>query len=151
MNRRTLAALASPLTVLLIEHTAILKSDLSQEGSGIYFSAGWGGLVATTLFVVFSNGFSAGAEVPVTMLVGVKVGITGGTTDAFCLNLSGRLRSLPGPWCALRIERNRASPRNSPAQYLVILVSAVPEPAPNKASVAAPPKAMPAPASFLGS
>ena len=117
----------------------------------IYFSAGWGGLVGTALLVVLSNALGAGAVVPVTVLVGVKVGTTGGARDAFCLNLSVRLRSLPGAWCALRIERNRASPRKSPAQYLVILVSAVPEPAPNKASVAAPPKAMPAPASFLGS
>ena len=107
--------------------------------------------MATVLFVVLSNALGAGAAVPVTVLVGVKVGTTGCAKDAFCLNFSARLRSLPGAWCALRIERKRASPRKSPAQYLVILVSAVPEPAPNKASVAAPPKAMPAPASFLGS
>src|SRR5580658_486926 len=44
-----------------------------------------------------------------------------------------------------------ASPKNTPATYLVILVSTLPEPAPNRASVAAPPKAMPPmPASFLG-
>src|SRR5439155_18915349 len=115
---------------------------------GIYFSAPGGGLVATALFVVLSNGLDAGAEVLLTVLVGVNVGTTCGAADAFCLNLFARL-SLP-PRCALRIERNSANPRNTPAQYLVILVSAVPEPAPNKASVAAPPKAMPAPASFLG-
>src|SRR2546423_6252859 len=53
--------------------------------------------------------------------------------------------------CARMYESNSDKPRKSPAAYLVILVNAVPEPAPNKASVAPPPKAMPAPASFLGS
>ena len=45
----------------------------------------------------------------------------------------------------------RATLKNIPAEYLVMVVRALPDPAPNRASVAAPPKAMPAPASFLGS
>ena len=44
----------------------------------------------------------------------------------------------------------RADPKKMPAEYLVMAVRAVPEPAPKSASVAAPPNAMPAPASFLG-
>ncbi len=42
------------------------------------------------------------------------------------------------------------SPRKIPAVYFVILVSALPEPAPNSASAVPPPNAMPAPASFFG-
>ena len=51
---------------------------------------------------------------------------------------------------AAMIAMSRASPKKMPAAYFVILVSTLPEPAPKSASVAAPPKAMPAPASFLG-
>src|SRR6185503_9407596 len=42
------------------------------------FGAGWGGLVDTALVVVLNNGLGAGAAVPATALVGVKVGATRG-------------------------------------------------------------------------
>src|SRR6266436_2442060 len=48
-------------------------------------------------------------------------------------------------------ESTSARKKKPPAAYLVILVSTVPEPAPNKASVAVAPNARPAPASFFGS
>ena len=54
------------------------------------------------------------------------------------------------PRCELRMLIRRAAPKNIPAEYFVMVVSALPEPAPKSASVAAPPNAMPAPASFLG-
>ena len=87
--------------------------------------------MATALFVVLNNGFGAGvvAFVLVPVLVGVKAGTTGVAEDSFCRSLSARLRPLPVERCALSIERKRASPRKTPAQYLVIFVSAVPEPA----------------------
>src|SRR6185437_4316571 len=43
-----------------------------------------------------------------------------------------------------------ASAKKMPPEYFVALVRKLPEPAPNNASVAAPPKASPAPASFFG-
>src|SRR5581483_7474717 len=49
-----------------------------------------------------------------------------------------------------RMESSSTSAKKAMAVYLVNLVSAVPEPAPNNASVAPPPKATPTPASFLG-
>jgi len=52
--------------------------------------------------------------------------------------------------CAFNMARTSAMAKNNPAVYFVIFVSALPEPAPNSASVAAPPKAIPAPASFFG-
>ena len=54
------------------------------------------------------------------------------------------------PRWELRMLMRRAAPKNIPAEYLVMVVRALPEPAPKSASVAAPPNAMPAPASFLG-
>ena len=47
--------------------------------------------------------------------------------------------------------RTIARTKKKTATHLVILVRTFPDPAPNSASVAAPPKARPAPASFLGS
>src|SRR5262245_21196050 len=108
------------------------------------FFSGGGGLVATGLFVELSNG--AGAEVAASALVAVSAVAIGAVAVVFCFNMSLTLSLLPAPTRALRMDRNRARPKKMPAQYLVIFVSAVPEPAPNKASVVAPPKAMPAPA-----
>ena len=52
--------------------------------------------------------------------------------------------------CAFKTDRNIVSSRKMTVAYFVILVSALPLPAPKSASVAAPPKAWPMPASFLG-
>ena len=52
--------------------------------------------------------------------------------------------------CEFRIPRTSDSPRNVAEVYFVILVSALPDPAPKSASVVPPPKARPAPASFFG-
>ncbi len=49
-----------------------------------------------------------------------------------------------------RIEMSNVNTRNTAVAYLVILVSALPLPAPNRASVVEPPKACPKPASFFG-
>ena len=46
--------------------------------------------------------------------------------------------------------RIRQSAKKMPEVHFVIFVSTLPEPAPNSASVAPPPKATPMPASFLG-
>ena len=51
---------------------------------------------------------------------------------------------------ALSIQSRRVRTKKMPVVYLVILVKAVPLPAPNKASVVPPPKAWPMPASFFG-
>ena len=48
------------------------------------------------------------------------------------------------------IDKNRHKNRKIPAFHLVSLVSTFPAPAPKRASVAPPPKAVPRPASFLG-
>jgi len=48
-------------------------------------------------------------------------------------------------------DKNRHKNRKIPAFHLVSLVSTLPAPAPKSASVAPPPKAVPNPASFLGS
>jgi hypothetical protein len=56
-------------------------------------------------------------------------------------------------WCerlAVEMERISDSAKKMVAEYFVIFVKALPVPAPNKASVAAPPNAVPIPASFLG-
>ena len=46
--------------------------------------------------------------------------------------------------------RVNAMTKKIAVEYFVIFVSAVPVPAPNKASVAPPPNAVPMPASFFG-
>ncbi len=57
---------------------------------------------------------------------------------------------LAGVRCRPMMASRRANPKKMPAEYLVMVVSAVPDPAPKSASAAEPPNAMPAPASFLG-
>src|SRR5439155_542032 len=74
-----------------------------------------------------------------------------GPAAVFFFNSSSSFRPPSSAWWARMTDKSSDSPRNAPAEYLVILVKAVPEPAPNRASVAPPPKATPAPASFLGS
>ena len=49
-----------------------------------------------------------------------------------------------------RMESESVRTKKMPVAYFVILVSALPLPAPNSASVVPPPKAVPMPASFLG-
>ena len=78
--------------------------------------------------------------------------LTAGVCICFCCTCFSNAAVLP--LCALGPATSRwtsASTKKMTAQYLVILVSALPEPAPNSASAAPPPKAMPAPASFFGS
>src|ERR1051326_1275652 len=81
-----------------------------------------------------------------------NAGVTrAGGVDA-CLEIScSSRRVLCLAACMFSTESRIDKPTKNVAEYLVILVSAFPEPGPNRASVAAPPKAMPAPASFLGS
>jgi hypothetical protein len=65
-------------------------------------------------------------------------------------NSSSNAPLLAGVRCRPMMARRRANPKKMPAEYLVMVVSAVPDPAPKSASAAEPPNAMPAPASFLG-
>ena len=72
------------------------------------------------------------------------------TTTADLVIRNGTVVSHDG-MIAASIAINMARAKNTPATYFVILVSALPEPAPNSASAAPPPNASPAPASFFGS
>src|SRR6185369_4124870 len=98
-------------------------------------------------------GLAAGALLDV--VNGIGAGDDGGTCGVDicdCLSSNAFLK----PETSGRCDRSITSPRISAkatkiiVAYLVILVSALPEPAPNKASAAPPPNASPAPASFLG-
>ena len=85
----------------------------------------------------------------VVVLAGAGVAKAGAAL-AFLSNSSSnrRLEAL----ALFEFNSDRQSDRHTkkPAEYLVMLLMALPDPAPNKASVAPPPKATPAPASFFG-
>src|SRR5208283_2171185 len=88
-------------------------------------------------------------------------GNPGAGTEEGLAGPGSRLEGCDSPWRKAEplwrcdqlptMEITRARTKNPPAKYLVILVNTVPDPAPKSASVAAPPKAKPAPASFFGS
>src|SRR6266511_2881713 len=124
---------------------------------GIYFAGTAGGLVAgagaSRLVRTLLDAGSGRtiALVPIAAFVGVSEGVTRGADAVFFFNSSSNFRPPSTDWCARMAESSSDRPRNTPAEYLVILVSAVPDSAPHKASVAPPPNAIPAPASFFGS
>src|SRR5438094_207592 len=90
-------------------------------------------------------------EVPDSLLVpaGIGDGIGAGALARFC-NSEARRREPAVALFWLRNDNVRTKPRKIVAVYFVIFVRALPEPAPKSASVAPPPKATPAPASFFG-
>src|SRR6185295_18582583 len=105
----------------------------------------WGGVAGFVTVAVLLDRERMGTVEVEEVRVLVAAGATGCAAAAFLRRPSSRAPPLPLPRCVFKIDSKSDSPRNRPEQYFVILVNAVPEPAPNSASVAPPPKAMPAP------
>src|SRR4051794_33671546 len=151
---------------LLFQKRAFGRNCIEGDYLGLTGSSAVGALVAGLLAVlagVLSN--ELGGFVPVVVESIGLVPVTGATWAAFgfagvtgaggrsvfpscCMFFS--MLGLCLTSCAFRIQSKKVRTKKIPVTYLVILVSAVPLPAPNKASVAPPPKAWPMPASFLG-
>jgi hypothetical protein len=133
---------------------AFAKGFISED-----YSASWpvpvSGAVpdsSTGTFVV--TGSWSGAFGSSGVISGVADGVVEGAgVETGADSLLNSLSRAEGPrsWkCVIKIEIPSERTKNIVATYLVSLVSALPAPAPNSASDAPPPKASPAPASFLG-
>lgn len=130
----------------------MLMDDYLFVPSGVAFAAG--GVVGMADWAggrLENNGVCSNPLLPDGAAKGDEVGALAGAWD--CFNNASLSASALDFWCWLEatMAMMMARAKNMPAQYLVILVRTLPEPAPNRASVAPLPKANPAPASFLGS
>lgn len=93
---------------------------------------------------------SVNALVPAVAVAGAAAEGTTAVVFDFCSSFSNTFLDPELDCRECSTDKIKHRPRKVAAVYLVICVSAVPEPAPNKASVVPPPNAAPMPASFFG-
>jgi hypothetical protein len=130
----------------------MLMNDYLFVPGGVAFPAGGvDGMVDWAGGRLENNGVCRNPLLPAGAAKGDEAGALIGAGD--CFNNASLSASALDFWCCLEATTamRMARPKNMPAAYLVILVRTLPEPAPNRASVAPLPKASPAPASFFGS